>query len=239
MIEDRGSLLLPSVPAKMSASRMTRRSKFALAIWVALSTPCLWAQGGFEGAVSRADFGAPFGPTLAVADFDGDGRADGAALVDSGRRRGQDTFRIELHFTDRANTALTFESSQAFHAVAAWDVDNDGDIDIIVECPFTQERLHVWLNDGEGGFEEGRVEDFPSRAATARERLKLPFPRPYTQALSLPPQRRPDIALLRARRLPGSPSVSGELQVSSIVSSLESCPFAQHAPRAPPPSNFR
>jgi hypothetical protein len=208
-------------------------AKLVLATSLALATPCLWAQDGIEGALPRANPAVSFGPTLVIADFDSDGKPDGAVLVDFGGLRGQSSFRIDLHFTGRTNSTIPFESTETAHAVAAWDIDDDGDIDLIVECPFTQQRLQVWLNDGDGDFSKAVAEDFPSPVPT-RERLRPPSSRFSVPLLALSPQRSSEIAMQTARRLPGPPSSTGEFEDLSTTSSPSSRGFAQNLARAPP-----
>lgn len=168
-------------------------SKFALIAFAALGTSCLWAQDGLEGALSRANIGTAFGPTLAVADFDNDHALDGAVLVPAGRS--QTAFRVEVHLSGQDNTTLTFESTESQHAVSAVDVDDDGDLDVLVHRSFTGEPLHVWLNDGYGEFLDGNVEDIPFPTPT-RERFREPQWPLHQTLLSLPSQRGSEAVLL-------------------------------------------
>jgi len=206
---------------------------------LALTAP-LCAQDGLAGALSRtnlaspANLGTPFSRTLAYADFDGDNKPDGAVLVDDGWLRSQSTFRtIELHFTSRANTELSFESNESTLAVSALDVNQDGATDIVVEQPVTHKRLQIWLNDGRGGFRKGRIEDFPFDVNASGELLDAPPQWPNGPALCLPQQRGSEIAALTTCRLPYLSS-STRKQALSIRSATESFAFAPNSPRAPP-----
>ena len=207
---------------------------------LALAASSVWAQDGLKGALSRANLaspanlGTPFSQTLAAADFDGDNKPDGAVLVDHGWLRPQSGFRtIELHFTGRGNTDLSFESNETALAISALDVNGDGATDIVVEQPFTHKRLQVWLNDGRGGFREVRSEDFPSAEAGNHERLESPSQRPDGPALCLPPQRSSEIATLTACPLPYRSSSAGE-QALPFGSPIEARAVAPNSPRAPP-----
>jgi hypothetical protein len=203
-------------------------------------TASLWAQDGLEGALSRANLASPaklmtsFRQTLAAADFDGDNKPDGAVLVDHDWLRPQSSFRtIELHFTGRANTDLTFESNETTLAISALDVNRDGATDIVIEQPFTHKRLQVWLNDGRGGFRKGRVEDFPSDVSATGERFDAPSQRPDGPTLCLPPQRGSEIAILTACPLPHRSSSARE-QALPFVTPLGLRAVALNCPRAPP-----
>lgn len=214
--------------------------KLVLAISLALAAPSLWAHDGLEGALSHANIGSPlnlstrFWQTVAVADFDNDHNPDGAVLVDSGWVRGLKTFRIEFHLSGRDNTELSFESTETALAIIALDVNHDGAPDVVVERPFTHERLYVWLNDGHGGFYQGRIEDFPSPAAPNGEDAESPPLCTDCPAVSLPQQRRSEVAMLAACSLRGRPPSTDDFEDPSLASSATSRPFSPASARAPP-----
>jgi len=227
----------------LSCIEMNARStciKFVLAISVALAAPWIWAEDGLEGALPRANLGslvnltAPFGQTLAIADFDNDHKLDGAVLVNSGRIRGQNSFRIEFHLSGSNNTELFFESTEATLAIAALDVNHDGATDLVVEHPFTHKRLYVWLNDGRGAFHRGRIEDFPSAEAPSGERLWAPSLRTDSPAACLPQQRCTEMIMLAACSLRGRPPSTDEFEGLSLASSDTSPAFSPASSRAPP-----
>jgi hypothetical protein len=210
-------------------------AQLVLATSLALFAPRLAAQEGLEGALARANLAAPFAETLAVADLDNDNKVDGAVLLDSGGLHRQDTpLRIELHLSGRADADLTFDSTEAAHAVGARDIDQDGDTDVIVEQPFTQQPLQVWLNDGRGGFRKGRIEELPSASVPTHQRLK---PHPDLRdhpALCLPLKRGFQVAMLTARHMLSRRSAPGRSDVLPITSSPAARAFAHDASRAPP-----
>jgi len=179
-----------------------------------LAAPWVRAQDGVQGALHRTNltesFARPFEQALAVADFDGDSKPDGAVLIDSGLLLNQTGSRtIELHFTGRANTDLTFESSQTSLAIETLDVNRDGAADIVVEQSFTHKRIQVWLNDGNGGFRKVRSEDY-AFLGFAHERAESPSQQPEAQAICLLSQRGSEIAILASCRLPHAPPSSCE-----------------------------
>jgi len=214
--------------------------KLVLAIAAALAAPSLWAHDGLEGALPRANLAspmnltAPFGQTLAIADFDNDHKPDGAVLVDSGWVRGRKSFRIEFHLSGSNNTELSFESTEAALAITALDVNHDGATDVVVERPFTHKRLYVWLNDGHGGFYQGRIEDFPSPAAPNGEKAESPSLRTDCPAVCLPQQRGSEMTMLAACSLRDRPPSTDGFEGPSLASSAASRPFSPASSRAPP-----
>jgi hypothetical protein len=214
--------------------------KLAIAAALMLTAPWIFAQDGLQSALSRANLAspgsleAPFGQTVAVADFDGDSKLDGAVLVGPGWPRPQSRLRtIELHFTGRRNTDLTFESNESTLAITALDVNRDGATDIVVEQPFTHKRLHVWLNDGRGGFRKVGSEDFPSADLGNQHRLETPAQELNCPALSLPPQRGFEVAISTVLgSTPPAPSCRKEALLIALAAGRHAA--APNSPRAPP-----
>jgi hypothetical protein len=207
--------------------------KFVFGALLALLAPCLWAQDGLKGALSQAKFSGPFEQRLAVADLDDDKKPDGAVLLDSGPSRPQSSFRLELHFTGHPNAEFTFESSERALTLAAWDVDHDGETDIVVEQALTHKPLYVWINKGNGDFHQGRVQDFPSLGLRSREQLQPPSSQTDCLAQCLPAQRGFEIAILTAPLLARPPS-DRELQIVSTHLFVLSAARTPSLSRAPP-----
>jgi FG-GAP repeat len=219
--------------------RMSARSVFAqlvVSVSLAFIAPNLWAQNPVPGALSPANLASPLGQTFAVGDFDNDSQPDGAVLVELGRFRGHGSLRIELHLSNSENAPLVFESTAAAHALAATDIDHDGDLDLVVAQPFAQQLLYVWLNDGHGVFEQGRIEDFPSAVVNVYEDLTQPVQHIQLPYLLLPPRRGAEIAMLAERRLPETPSSTSQSHAQWIAARPPSVVFTLNSPRAPPVS---
>ncbi|HEY6349545.1 MAG TPA: VCBS repeat-containing protein [Candidatus Angelobacter sp.] len=211
-----------------------RRSRLQLvAISMALTASFVWAQDGMKGALAQTNFTAPFGRSLAVADLDGDNQPDGAVLLRSGWPGTSGNFKIQLHFTGHTNVELAFQSKETALAVTAWDIDNDGDTDLVVEENMTHKPLRVWINDGNGEFHEGRVQDFPSLAPGTQEHLRLPANQPDRLVLCLPPQRGFELPILTAGLLARPPSKNSSNAVW-LLSSIKVRTLALNSSRAPP-----
>jgi len=137
-----------------------RRLSIKLIALLLLVLPALAAGNGLDQAFQRIDWLDPFG-AIAVADFDRDQNRDGAVLVRPNPFHQVIPQRVRIHFSNRPDVELTFESFGAAVGLSARDIDHDNDSDLVVEQRSASKGFRVWINDGEGGFEEARVEDYP------------------------------------------------------------------------------
>lgn len=216
------------------------RFNFVLTTLLLLGVPALHAQDGAEGALARISgiglldrtLNPLRGPALAVADFDGDNRPDGAVLLKPASSPGLGDFQVELHFTNNNNATIQFQSPESNVTVAALDIDHDGDIDIVIEQSLTHKALQVYINDGQGNFEKGRIENYRSVAepvshqVTSSELL-------YSPAVSLPTQRGFESMLLACRVAGRPPSAHPFAASSANVHQIVGI-FSQAQSRAPP-----
>ena len=213
---------------------------FVLATVLLVAAPVLRAQDGAEGALAVASHAGSLGqrwntlsgPTLAIADFDGDNKPDGAVVLENGVLPAPGSLQIGLHFTGRNNANITIQSAEPDIAVAALDIDHDGDTDLVIEQSITRKRLQVWINDGHGNFEKGRIEDFPSAVVPTRNQIS-PSERLDSPAVSLPTQRSFETMLV-ACQVAGRPPSGISIAASSIsLFRLDHSSSATHS-RAPP-----
>jgi hypothetical protein len=207
--------------------------RLGLAILFSMLAPFACAQDGAQGALSRLSFTTPLDRRVAVADLDGDHKPDGAILLKSRWLGPQHNLSIQLHFTDRPNSELTFQSNSQALTVTAWDIDQDGDIDLVVEEAFSHKPISVWINEGHGDFHEGRVQDYPSLAATGSTQIQAPPDQRDCPALSLPSQRGFEKAVLTNALLARPPSNNNSL-LFLITSGVARHPDAPNSSRAPP-----
>lgn len=209
-----------------------------LATFLIVAAPIVRAQDGVQGALrefnrttsSRQILGLS-GPTLAIADFDGDNEPDGAILLKSSPL-GQGNFEIELHLTGHSDSDIKVNSLESALTVEALDIDHDGDIDLVIEESISHKRLQIWVNDGHGKFEKGRLEDFPSAAAPTPEQVRSPE-RLDLPALSLPAQRGFETMLL-ACHIVGRPPSEDEFAPRSKNHPPKDQSFSLTPSRAPP-----
>jgi hypothetical protein len=144
----------------------------------------------------------------AVADFDGDSRPD-MAITKMEVQGGGYVYWLELDLstshagdsTPRA-PAFPFIASSMFGLhLTPRDVDGDQDLDIVVTIGFARQPVAVWINDGQGGFEEGDLAAYPALS--------------YHEEVSFSPQSPPETTLVlydQSRRSWFGLTVSGWLQ---------------------------
>ena len=142
-----------------------RLSIYAIVVSLLLIfVPWLRAQDGLLGALAqqgtRSQLAFDFTQPLAAADFDNDNKPDAAVLLPAGLTDGKQSFRIELHVTSGRDDTIVFSAVERSLSISALDVNRDGAPDIVIEKPFTRQRVQVYLNDGHGVFHEARSEDF-------------------------------------------------------------------------------
>jgi hypothetical protein len=206
--------------------------RLLLAASLSILSPLLWGQDGLSGAVPQTRLTSPLERSLAAADLDNDKKPDGAVLLNSGWLH-SGSFKIQLHLTDRPNAELTFESTHTALSLRAADINNDGDVDLVVEEAVGHKPLYVWINQGHGEFHKGRVEDYPSLAPTTDQQVQSPPDPRDSLALCMPSQRGFEITFLTTPLLSRPPSTDRS-QALSAASSFASRPHAPNSSRAPP-----
>jgi hypothetical protein len=102
--------------------------------------------------------------STAVADFNADGRPD-VAIANHIGGRSSTAYRIEFQLSNGDRQSISFASAQWALRVAAIDVDNDHDLDLVITPLLGQDVVEVWLNDGAGHFRPGDPDAVPSGCA--------------------------------------------------------------------------
>jgi FG-GAP-like repeat len=102
--------------------------------------------------------------STAVADFNADGRPDLAVANHIGDRSSA-AYRIDFTLSNGLSQTISFASAQRALRVAAIDVDNDHDLDLVITPVLGRDIVGVWLNDGTGHFRQGNPDSVPSDCA--------------------------------------------------------------------------
>jgi hypothetical protein len=175
----------------------------------------------------------------AVADFDGDSRPDMAITKMEAQGAGY-VYWLELDLSTRRSNDSA-QQSPGFPAIASSmfglhltprDVDGDHDLDIVVTMGFARQPVAVWINDGQGGFEEGDLAAYP--ALTCLEELSLsPQSRPETNCVLYDQSRRSWFGLtVRGLLQPVACSDHGLVPLPGFL--ISRLPTDRRSARAPP-----
>jgi len=173
--------------------------------------------------------GFSYESTTTVADFDADGRPDVAVANHIGDQSSA-TYRIEFQLSNGGRQSLSFASAQRVVRVAAVDVDNDHDLDLVVTAPLGRDVVGVWLNDGAGHFRRGDPDAVPSDAARLSPTTLTGCPPQF--AIAAPTPRR--VAALPAATVTRAFVAVVTHVRPSIVDESIRLVLASLSPRAPP-----
>jgi hypothetical protein len=120
----------------------------------------------------------------AIADFDGDSKPDVAITRMEARGAGY-VYWLELELS----TTLPIGASRPVAGIPAVassifglhltprDVDGDHDLDIVVTAGVARQPVAVWINDGNGRFEEGDLTAYPALTLLSDLSLSSQSPR--------------------------------------------------------------
>lgn len=164
----------------------------------------LHAQDGLRDAFVRLGSvaGIPskiVGPAIATADFNHDTHPDGAVLL-----RNNNTFQIEVHFRFQQIRRINFASNIPALALSAFDVNHDGHPDLVVEEPFSHQRLFIWLNDGAGSFHPVNVDNYQAGPEGTSYIFAGPSGSPQSLAIAVPGKLRVRFTSSGSIRIPES-----------------------------------
>jgi hypothetical protein len=123
----------------------------------------------------------------ALADLDGDRRADLAYSSPQGVVNGAYRYRVDVHLTTGPGTTFDVDSKAlgGLH-ISALDIDGDNDLDLVITSQFGREPVGVWINDGHGQFTQGRADSYAKGIWQETDRYleKQPFPHPPAPTLA-------------------------------------------------------
>jgi len=175
----------------------------------------------------------------AVADFDGDSQPDVAITKAEARGSGY-VYRLEFDLSTRRDRGLS-QSQPDLPAITSSlfglhltprDVDGDRDLDVVVTMGIARQPVAVWINDGQGRFEEADPAAFS--AWIWLENISLSTQdRPETSQMTWDLGRRSP-ALPAGGRPVESPRRSGAPPIRSREPWVSRLPADQRPARAPP-----
>jgi len=116
-------------------------------VWILAAVVCLMGAGAWQTLGRTAGFvSLAAGPTrfARIADFDGDGQPDEVALEGFG-----DDSSVRVSVSRDHGQQLLARLPESL-TIAAFDYDNDGDIDILITS--RSGAVTIWNNDGEARF---------------------------------------------------------------------------------------
>jgi len=145
-----------SIPSRLKGAALAYA--FAVGVWL---FPCAARSAEKKNdlwqAVDRSSVMSSGRGSGALADFDGDHRADLALALPQGLFNGAYRYRVDVHLSTDLSTTFVVDSGAAggLHIMAR-DVDGDRDLDLVITSEFGREPVGIWINDGHGAFTKGR-----------------------------------------------------------------------------------
>jgi len=125
-----------------------------------------------------------FGQSIAFSDLDGDDAVDQATLGAVGFSK---SIRVSLSST-RKPSLLQFTTSTYGHgSIFAYDIDNDGYVDLVWSDLIHPEDVVVWLNDGSGRFKRRAYRCYADGFVLGTEKLSGGYSQTRELGVNQPP----------------------------------------------------
>ncbi len=176
----------------------------------------------------------PFGWATAIADLDGDGKADFVIADRLYLRAAGSRYQLQFQLSNTPSQTVTFQSPHDALRAEIHDIDDDGDVDVVVIPALTFQVVRIWLNDGTGHFEEGDLQDFPSELPPLRTLAPPRTEPPQEVAGAAGPRPLHDLDV--AARLPTAPTAPRNAILCLDARARGLPRLTSLSPRAPPAS---
>lgn len=104
------------------------------------------------------------GARFAIADFDGDSKADVVTVLSTASGRSSTQYVVELRFGSGVRNWIDVVAPSGGLRLRALDVNGDTQLDLVVTTQWLDEPVTVLLNDGRGNFSKQDPSNFPAAA---------------------------------------------------------------------------
>src|SRR5271154_5003028 len=215
-------------------SRDTWRAARSQLLWVSLLVLCISAvDSSTKGApiqnVAAASSGP--GPTVAIADFDGDHRLDLASIQTGPTSCGSSAYWIQFQLSTAGRQSIQLVAPPGGLRIEARDVNGDHAVDLVFTSAWFRQPVAIFLNDGHGSFSRAEPTAFPG-VFSEPEPNWAPGRRVLPAAVGLPPQSRARAE--KAQKDPVHQRSSAGLVLSSVPAFPADTFLFSSAGRAPP-----
>jgi hypothetical protein len=222
----------------MRFSRQYRLHHCIAPVILLLATTLLWCSTAIAADGPRElplppHIDSPIGSGWAIADLDGDHKADLALSRKIGSGGKGYLYRVDLTLSQTTQSdSFTFSNADLLGVnISAVDVDGDHDLDLVISSRLFGRRIGIWINDGAGSFTEDLHGLYPAADGPflASTRIELPIRAIDDDGLS-----RSFHADISTEAFSGLAQPSTQLHPATPDVFLFSFSHASQRPRAPP-----
>lgn len=112
----------------------------------------------------------------AIGDLDGDHLPDVASGINTGHTSAGYSYRVDVDLSGKSTqkSFSVFSEEPNGLNIQAIDVDGDHDLDLVITSRMSLRPIGVWINDGEGEFTPGDLQQFDFAAWQTQQALQSP-----------------------------------------------------------------
>jgi hypothetical protein len=224
--------LMSDIVLKFGRPSISRTLKCTV-VWALLLVLLGLVDPGSAAAATGARPAIAAGPglTFAIADFDGDRRADSANVQSGSNGSSATNYRIQLQLSEAGRQSIQLLAPAGGLRIEARDINGDNAVDLVLSTAWFRKPVAIFLNDGHGNFSRSETSAFPG-AFSRDDRSWGSSSSQQAGAIGAPPRSR-DSVRLKACELSGGLLAATPLSVFGSEF-LYSRFLISHAGRAPP-----